>query len=147
MPSVVPFEFSADHRRIDARWVHAMLAEHSYWAAGRSREVQDAANAGSRCYGVYSGDTRAQVAFARLVTDAATFGWLCDVIVDPAVRGRGVGKLLVAGVVADIERLGLKRTLLATEDAHGLYAQHGWGLLGNPSLWMERPALRESTSS
>lgn len=141
MPQVVPaFEFSADPSRIDEHWVHMMLAEHSYWAAGRAREVQDAANAGSLCYGVYSTDTQAQVAFARLVTDAATFGWLCDVIVDPALRGTGVGKLLMSGVVADLERLGLKRTLLSTMDAHGLYSQYGWGPLRSPSLWMERPA-------
>ena len=141
MPQVVPaFEFSADHCRIDTQWVHTILAQHSYWAADRSREVQDAANAGSRCYGVYRTDTHAQVAFARLVTDAATFGWLCDVIVDPALRGRGVGKMLLAGVVAEIEPLGLTRTVLATEDAHDLYSRYGWEPMPNPSWWMERPA-------
>jgi len=137
---IAVFEFSADQSRIDAHWVHTMLAEHSYWATGRSREVQDAANAGSRRFGVYSTGIHAQVAFARLVSDAATFGWLCDVIVDPAVRGRGVGKLLLSGVVADLEGLGLNRTLLATEDAPGRYSQYGWGPLRNPSWWMERPA-------
>jgi GNAT superfamily N-acetyltransferase len=133
----VGFEFSTDRDRIDADWVHRMLTEHAYWAIGRPREVQDAANAASRCYGVYATDTGEQVAFARVVTDGVTFGWLCDVIVDHAVRGLGVGKMLVAGVVADVERLGLKRTLLKTSDAHGLYAQHGWEPLRAPSSWME----------
>ena len=119
--------FSPDRDRIDADWVHRMLADHSYWAEGRPREVQDAANAGSRCYGVYDGD--AQVGLARVVTDGATFAWLCDVIVDPDARGRSVGKTLLAGVVADLEPLGLKRALLATGDAHGLYEQFGWGPL------------------
>lgn len=129
------YEFSTDRDRIDADWVHAMLRG-SYWAAERSRDVQDAANAGSRCYGVYSPD--AQVAFARVVTDGVTFAWLCDVIVDPSVRGNGVGKLLLSGVVADLERLNLRRTLLATADAHGLYEQYGWEPLRKPSTWMER---------
>ena len=101
------FDFSADRDRIDAEWVHTMLAEHAYWAAGRSRQAQDAANAGSRCYGIYSNDVHAQVAFARVVTDGATFGWLCDVIVDPALRGMGLGKQLLSGIVADLEPLGL----------------------------------------
>jgi GNAT superfamily N-acetyltransferase len=132
------FEFSAHRDRVDAGWVHRMLSEHAYWALGRPREVQDAANAASRCYGVYSTDTGAQVGFARVVTDGVTFGWLCDVIVDHGVRGRGVGKVLVAGIVADLEPLGLKRLLLKTGDAHGLYAQHGWEPLREPSSWMER---------
>jgi GNAT superfamily N-acetyltransferase len=132
------FEFSADHDRIDADWVHRMLSEHAYWALGRPREVQDAANAASRCYGVFATDTGEQVGFARVVTDAVTFGWLCDVIVEDSVRGRGVGKMLVAGVVSDLEPLGLNRLLLKTGDAHGLYEQHGWEPLRVPSSWMER---------
>jgi GNAT superfamily N-acetyltransferase len=131
----VTYEFSADRDRVDADWVHTMLRS-SYWAADRPRDEQDAANAGSRCYGVYSPD--AQVAFARVVTDSATFAWLCDVIVDPSVRGRGVGKQLMSGVVADLERLDLRRVLLATGDAHGLYAQYGWEPLRRPTTWMER---------
>jgi len=137
-PSTDDFEFSADRDRVDPAWVHTVLRDHAYWAEGRTRDVQDRANAASRCYGVYAAATGAQVAFARVVTDAATFGWLCDVIVDPTLRGRGVGKILLTGVVADIEPLGLKRTLLSTGDAHGLYAQHGWTPLGTPGSWMER---------
>lgn len=129
------YEFAAGRDRVDEDWVHTMLRG-SYWAAERPRDVQDAANAGSLCYGVYSPD--AQVAFARVVTDAATFAWLCDVIVDPGVRGRGVGKQLMAGVVADLERLDLRRVLLATGDAHSLYAQYGWVPLRRPTTWMER---------
>jgi GNAT superfamily N-acetyltransferase len=132
------FEFSADPDRIDGDWVHRTLSEHAYWALGRPRVEQDAANAASRCYGVFATDTGAQVGFARVVTDAVTFGWLCDVIVDDGVRGRGVGKMLVSGVVADLEPLGLKRVLLKTGDAHELYAQHGWEPLRVPSSWMER---------
>lgn len=134
------YEFSADRDRLDSDWVHRNLAENAYWALGRPREVQDAANASSLCYGMYAADTGAQVAFARVVTDGATFGWLCDVIVDPAVRGDGVGKALLAAIVEDLEPLGLRRTVLATADAHGLYEQFGFGPLREPVKWMERPA-------
>lgn len=134
-----PLEFSADVSRIDADWVHRTLTEHAYWALGRPRETQDAANAGSRCCGVYDTGSGAQVGFARVVTDGATFAWLCDVIVDPAFRGRRVGKTLVAGVVADLEPLDLTRTLLGTGDAHGLYEQYGWVPLRDPDMWMQRP--------
>lgn len=131
-------EFSADPARIDGDWVHRMLSG-SYWAAERPRSVQDEANANSRCYGVYDAEAGDQLGFARVVTDGATFAWLCDVIVDPRARGRGVGKALIAGLTEDLERLDLKRILLATGDAHGLYEQYGFGELLKPTNWMERP--------
>ena len=109
--------------------------------------MQDAANAGSRCYGVYSTDTGAQVAFARVVTDGVTFGWLCDVIVDPTHRGAGLGKRLLSGIVADLEPLQLQRTILATDDAHGLYSSYGWSSLRKPSNWMERGVTASSPLS
>jgi GNAT superfamily N-acetyltransferase len=141
MPGGTPkFVFSTDMSRLDADWVHNTLAEHAYWARGRSRERQDAANAASRCYAVNDVHTGSQVAFARVVTDEATFAWLCDVIVDPAFRGKGVGRLLVAGVVEDLERLSLQRIVLSTGDAHVLYAQYGWVPLHDPERWMERDA-------
>ena len=86
------YEFSTDPDRIDAARVHELVSEHTYWAKGRPREVMDAAIAGSRPYGVYRRDTGEQVAFARVVTDGVTFAWLADVIVDPALRGQGLGK-------------------------------------------------------
>ena len=130
------YAFSADQSRIDPDWVHRMLAQ-SYWASDRTREVQDAANKASRCYGVYDA-AGTQVAFARVVSDFAAFAWLCDVIVDPGVRGQGVGKLLMSGVVADLEPYRIPRTLLATNDAHELYARYGWEPLPEPERWMIR---------
>ncbi|WP_338084830.1 GNAT family N-acetyltransferase [Curtobacterium citreum] len=73
-----------------------------------------------------------------MVTDGVTFAWLCDVFVAPEVRGRGVGKMLVAAVIEDLEPLGLKRTLLSTGDAHGLYAQFGFAPLAEPAKMMAR---------
>jgi GNAT superfamily N-acetyltransferase len=84
------------------------------------------------------------VGFARVVTDQATFAWICDVFVDESARGRGVGKRLVAAVVDDPRLQGLKRMMLATDDAHGLYAAYGFLLLEHPDRWMVRPG--ESTS-
>ncbi len=130
--------FSADPARVDRARVHRWLSEESYWAQGRTREAQDAAIDGSRVYGVYDGESGEQLAFARVVTDTVTFAWLCDVFVDEAARGRGVGKLLVAGVVADLEPLGMRRIALATADAHGLYAQFGFAPLPAPERWMTR---------
>lgn len=132
-----PYEFSADPARVDADRAHYLIAEHTPWGQGRPREVQDAAVAGSRNYGVYHRTTGEQVAYARVVTDGATFAWLCDVIVDPGHRGQGIGKLLVGGVTADLEPLGLRRTLLATADAHGLYAKFGFAPLTDEYRWME----------
>jgi GNAT superfamily N-acetyltransferase len=132
------YEFSTDPDRIDAARVHELVSQHTYWAKGRTRAVMDAAIAGSRPYGVFRRDTGEQVAFARVVTDGVTFAWLADVIVDPALRGQGIGKRLVAGVVDDIEPLGLRRTLLATADAHGLYEQFGWTPVDDGYKWMER---------
>lgn len=132
------YEFSADPARIDGAWVHATLSTHAYWAGGRTRAQQDAANAGSRCFGVYRRADGRQVAFARLVTDGATFGWLADVIVDPDERGAGLGKALVAGIAAEADVLGLRRTLLFTKDAHALYARSGWEPVAPPESWMVR---------
>jgi GNAT superfamily N-acetyltransferase len=138
------YEFSTDPDRIDAARVHELIT-HTYWGTGRSRKVMDAAIAGSRPYGVYRSGTVEQVAFARVVTDGVTFAWLADVVVDPAVRGKGVGKLLIAGVVAELEPLGLRRTLLATADAQGLYEQFGWVPVDPQYSWMERPRRGAST--
>ena len=132
------FEFSADPRRIDADWVHRTLSDTAYWALGRARSVQDAAIAGSRNYGIYDVETGRQLAYARVVTDGATFAWLCDVIVDPAARGDGIGIALIDGIVAEFEPLKLKRFLLATADAHGLYEKFGFAPLKDPQRMMER---------
>lgn len=133
------FTFSSAADRIDHTRVHRWLSEEAYWARGRERSTQDAAMDASRNYGVYDNDTGEQLAYARVVTDGVTFAWLCDVFVASEVRGHGIGKMLVAGVVAELEPLGLKRILLRTADAHGLYAQFGFTELEEPSRTMERP--------
>ncbi|MCX5556295.1 GNAT family N-acetyltransferase [Streptomyces sp. NBC_00038] len=130
------YEFSADTARIDVDSVHRWLSTDAYWATGRSRDKQERAIAGSLNFGVYDGASGEQVAYARVVTDEATFAWLCDVYVDPSVRGKGLGTALVAAVRDHLEPLGLRRILLATADAHGVYEKLGFKVLERPDQWM-----------
>lgn len=132
------YRFSSATSDLDRTLVHHWLSTDTYWATGRAREVQEAAIDGSRNYGAYDETSGAQVAYARVVTDAATFAWLCDVYVDPAVRGEGVGVALVEHLLSDLEPLGLRRIALATGDAHGLYERFGFAPLANPEQWMVR---------
>ncbi|MGW2051260.1 GNAT family N-acetyltransferase [Streptomyces sp. NPDC001858] len=130
------YEISADPARIDAERVHRWLSTDAYWAHGRERDKQDRAIAGSLNFGVYDTSSGEQVAYARVVTDLATFAWLCDVYVDPAVRGKGLGTALVAAVRDHLRPHGLRRVLLATHDAHGVYEQVGFEALQKPDQWM-----------
>jgi len=135
-PLPAGYEFSADSARVDAARVHHWLSTDAYWALGRTREKHDAATAGSLNFGVYDTATGAQVAYARAVTDRATFAWLCDVYVDPEVRGKGLGGALVARAREELRTYGLRRVLLATHDAHGVYARLGFEPLARPEDWM-----------
>jgi GNAT superfamily N-acetyltransferase len=130
------YEISADPARIDAALVHGWLSQDSYWAKGRSREKHDAAMAGSLNFGVYDAASGAQCAYARVVTDRATFAWLCDVYVAPDARGKGLGTALVTAIRAHLTPYGLRRIMLATADAHGVYAKVGFTPLADPGMWM-----------
>ena len=126
---------STDRALLDVDFIHAYLSEESYWAKGRRRAVTERAISQSLCFGAYDG--RQQVGFARVVTDYATFGWLCDVFVDDAYRGRGLGKQLVEAVVNHEELAGIRRLMLATRDAHDLYRRYGgFEALTSPERWM-----------
>ncbi|MEU5715072.1 GNAT family N-acetyltransferase [Streptomyces sp. NPDC020403] len=129
-------EISLDPARLDAARIHHWLSTDSYWASGRTREHQDRAIAGSLNFGAYDLTTGEQTAYARVVTDHATFAWLCDVYVDRAARGHGLGTRLVIAVRDHLEALGVRRLLLATKDAHGVYAGIGFAPLAEPDLWM-----------
>lgn len=137
----IEYRFSTATEDVDRAQVHRWLSQEAYWALGRARGVQDTAIDASRNYSVHEVEGGRQVAYARVVTDRTTFAWLCDVFVSPEVRGAGVGKLLVEGVIADLDGLGVRRTLLATADAHGLYAQYGFEPLAEPTRWMGRGAV------
>jgi GNAT superfamily N-acetyltransferase len=129
---------STDPAELDLDWLASALTERAYWALGRSRSVVERSVAGSLVFAAFLGER--QVGFARVVTDEATFAWICDVFVDETARGRGVGKRLMAAIVEDRRLQGLKRMMLATKDAHGLYAGFGFEPLREPETLMIRPS-------
>ena len=127
---------SNDKTALDVPMIHQYLSRDSTWAIGMPLALLERAIANSLCFGGYL-DGR-QVAFARVITDCATFANLVDVFVLPAFRGRGYSKQLVEAVVAHPELQGLRRFSLATADAHGLYARYGFAAPSRPQTLMER---------
>lgn len=128
------YEISTDQDRLDVGVIHGFLAS-SYWSPGIPRAVVERAVQNSLCFGVYH--RAAQVGFARVVTDKATFALLADLFILEAHRGRGLSKGLLQCVIGHEDLQGLRRFLLLTSDAHGLYRQFGFEALGNPSRFME----------
>jgi GNAT superfamily N-acetyltransferase len=128
--------YTSELARIDFDRVHDWIACKSYWAGQMPRAVFDRAVAGSLCFAALKAG--ATVGFCRVITDRATFAYLADVFVDPAHRGRGIGKGLMQAVTAHPDLQNLRRWLLVTADAHGLYAQHGFVPLATPERVMER---------
>ena len=128
------YEFSTDNQRLDIDTICGFLTR-SYWSPGIPRAVVERAIAGSMPFGVYR--LSEQVGFARVVTDKATFAYLADVFIVEAHRGRGLSKRLMAFVMAHPDLQGLRRFMLATKDAHGLYAQFGFTATANPARIME----------
>jgi GNAT superfamily N-acetyltransferase len=128
------FTISTDSARLQLEAIAAFLSR-AYWAQGRTRDAIERSVDRSLCFGLYAGDD--QIGFARLVTDCATFAYLCDVFVDERYRGQGLGKWLMAAVMDHPDLQGLRRWILATRDAHGLYRQFGWTELRDPGRWME----------
>ena len=128
---------STDAAKLDLTVVHTYLSETAYWAKGRSFDVVQRSIRHSLCFGVY--EDAHQVGFARVVTDFATFAWLCDVFILDSHQGRGLGKWLLETVLAHPELRAISRILLATRDAHELYGRYGgFELLPNPDRWMMR---------
>ena len=130
------FELSTDPARLDRALIHEFLSKHSYWATGVPRAVVDRAIEHSLCFGVYRG--AAQVAFARVITDRATFAYLADVFVVADARRDGVGKWMIGCVMRHPDLQGLRRFLLFTKDAHSFYARFGFVPLLNSARALER---------
>lgn len=129
---------SDDAALVDIGQVHKWMSAESYWAAGRPYEVMVRAVQNSLVVGLYSADG-GQAGFARFVTDYATFGWLCDVFVDSAHRGHGLGSFLVRAATAHPAVRDL-RQVLATAPERTLYRRYGFVDLASPDRWQERPA-------
>jgi N-acetylglutamate synthase-like GNAT family acetyltransferase len=137
---------SDDSARIDVDAIHAYLAR-SYWAKGIPRETVARAVAHSLCLGIYTADG-AQVGLVRVISDYATFAYLCDVYVLEAHRGRGLSKAALQQLASHPRLQGLRRLQLVTQDAQGLYAQFGFKPLENPERHMEKrlPKLSPTTA-
>ena len=140
---ITPFEITGDGfvisdapSRFDLPRAHRWIATESYWAEGIPFDTFARACAGSLTVGLYAADGE-MAAMARVVTDRATFGWVCDVFVDAAHRGAGHGKRLVRYLKAHPDLQGFRRLHLATRDAHGLYRQFGFTDLTGADRWME----------
>lgn len=128
------FELDDSLERIDFERVHSWLKD-TYWSRGVARErVEKAARGSALVVGAYAGGD--QVGYLRVVSDKTTFAWVCDVIVDDEHRGKGIGRAMVRYALTHPDMQGLRRWVLATRDAHGVYADCGFQVLGNPERWM-----------
>lgn len=136
------FLISTDPALLDLPLIHEFLSNRSYWATGRPLEVVRRSLDNSMCFGLY--ERGRPVGLARVVTDRATFAWLCDVFVLEEFRGRGLSKWLVECVLGHADLQGIRRFLLATKDAHGLYDRFGFTPLDDPTRFLEvfRPGVR-----
>ena len=141
------YSIDTDPQRLDLRAIHAYLSR-SYWSPGVSfdtvrRAVENSLSFGLYCEAASQPDTQAsvqigeQVGYARVITDKTTFAYLADVYVLEEHRGQGLSKRLIQAVQSHPDLQGLRRFLLATKDAHGLYAQFGFKALANPTRMME----------
>lgn len=127
---------SDDPHRLDVELISRFLADDSYWAQGRPRNVVERSIANSLNLGLYEGDR--QLGFARVITDRATFAWICDVFILPDARGKGLGTWLMECLIGHPDLQGLRRLMLATRDAHEVYRRVGFTEVPDPSRLMVR---------
>lgn len=139
---------STDKGELDLPLIHRFLSTEAYWSRGIPQDTVERAIAGSLCFGGYV-EGEGQVAFARVVSDFATFAYLADVFVLPAHRGQGYSKQLMDAVFAHPQLQGLRRFMLATSDAHGLYARYGFTAPARPDRLMEvvRPDIYTASAA
>lgn len=129
------YKISTDKTDLDFEVIYGFISK-SYWASGIPRQTLETAISNSFCFGVYDSHDY-QIGFARLITDKATFAYLADVFIVESHRGKGLSKWLVESIVSHPELQGLRRMVLATRDAHGLYAQYGFQPIKNPEMFMQ----------
>lgn len=128
------FRITTEESKMDTKYIHEFLSTKSYWAEGIPIDTVEKSIRGSLCFGVFSNER--QVGFARAITDKATFAWLADVFIDDRYRGQGLGKWLMEVIISHEDLQGLRRIMLGTKDAHGLYAQYGFIPLPYPERMM-----------
>jgi GNAT superfamily N-acetyltransferase len=132
------FLVSTEPSLVDVDVVHRWLTESSYWVPGIPRAIVAHGIEHSLNFGLYVGEDRRQIGLARVITDYATFAYVCDVFVLDEHRGGGLGVWLMECVAAHPELQGLRRWMLGTKDAHGLYEKTGFAPVAAPDRWMER---------
>lgn len=130
------FKISSNREDMDLSLIHQVISG-SYWAKGIPLETLRRALDNSLCFGIFT-EAGPQVGFARVISDSATFAYLADVFVVEDFKGRGLSKWLMETVIAHPTLQGLRRFVLATLDAHGLYKQYGFKPLAHPDIFMER---------
>lgn len=141
------FLISTDKTLLDINMVHHFLGQVSYWGKGISMQTVQTSIDNSLCFGVYH--QQKQVGFARVITDQATFAYVCDVFILPENRKSGLSKWLLQTIRNDPKLQNLRRWVLATADAHGLYEQFGFSKIKNPERWLEifQPRKTETEES
>ena len=128
------FTISTDPARLDIGAIVDMLSR-AYWAIGRPRDRTERAIRNSLVFGVYDGER--QIGVARVVTDYSIFAYLCDVFIHEEYRAAGLGKWLIQAIMDHPDLAGMRRWVLVTNDAHGLYRQYGFTSLDDPEEWMQ----------
>ena len=128
------FTITTEKEKFDVEFIHSFLTR-SYWAEGISKEVIKRSIEGALCFGLFENDK--QIGFARMITDKATFAYLADVFIIEEYRGRGLSKWLMEVIMSHPSLQGLRRMMLATRDAHGLYEKFGFTALNNVDRWMQ----------
>nr|PZN49050.1 MAG: GNAT family N-acetyltransferase [Bacteroidota bacterium] len=129
------FLISTDRSKLDTDSIHEFLSTKAYWCLNIPKETVRKSIENSLCFGLYDGEK--QVGFARVISDFATIAYLGDVYVLEEYRGHGLSKWLMETVMSHPQLQGLRRWILLTGDAHGLYRKFGWTDIADPSLWME----------
>lgn len=134
-----PFVVSTDKTRLQPSRIHHFLSTQAYWCLGIPKPVVEKAIDQSLCFGLYAHQNgeQLQIGFARIVTDKATFAWLCDVYIENDYRKKGLSKWLMECVMAHPDLKNLRRICLATKDAHSLYKNFGFKVTETPQNWME----------
>ncbi|MEH7245815.1 GNAT family N-acetyltransferase [Neobacillus niacini] len=137
------FILSTDKQYLDTNVIHKFLSVESYWAKGISLEkVKKSIEKSSICFGMYDGNPEKgdakQIGFVRAVTDFVRFAWIMDVFVLPEYRGKGLSKWMMETMIGESELKDVRKMMLCTYDAHGLYEQYGFQTLDDPEIFMER---------
>jgi len=129
------YTVSTDRNKLDLGFIHEYLSTQAYWSLNIPFAIVKRSIENSLCFGVYHGEV--QVGFARVITDCATIAYLGDVFIIPGHQGKGLSKMLMKTIMAHPDLQGLRRWILLTSDAHGLYRQFGWKEIANPDRYME----------